>query len=196
MACVQSVIVTTGGLVVSVFHYRNERNLYRLTRVTGDISVLRDGVVSVISHTELVPGDVVVVEPGMAYADMLVLSGNDILVDEAALTGESTPIAKVPIDSTEGRTSYNYFSHKIHTISAGTRIVEAQGILAIVLSTGSHTSKGEMLRDILSYQRHQFKFDTEVKVVVGILLLYAVFGFTLTVSLYQDDFVFEWFYGM
>jgi cation-transporting ATPase 13A3/4/5 len=127
---------------------------------------------------------------------MVIISGNDIIVDEAALTGESTPIAKVAIDSVEGNAVYNYMSHKRHTISAGTRIVEAQGIMAVVLSTGSHTSKGEMLRDILTYQRHQFKFDTEVKVVVGILVLYAIFGFTLTVSLYKDDFVFEWFYGM
>jgi P-type E1-E2 ATPase len=196
MACIHSVIVISSGMVVSTFRYRNERNLYRITRVSGDVSVLRNGVVDSISHTELVPGDVVIIEPGMAYADMLVLSGHDILVDEAALTGESTPIAKVAIDSTEGNTIYSYMSHKRHTISAGTRIIEAQGITAIVLSTGSHTSKGEMLRDILSYQRHQFKFDTEVKVVVGILALYAIVGFSVTVSLYKDDFVFEWFYGM
>mmetsp|Transcript_3397 Transcript_3397/g.6381 ORF Transcript_3397/g.6381 Transcript_3397/m.6381 type:complete len:1061 (+) Transcript_3397:4305-7487(+) len=196
MACVQSVIVFTGGLVVSIFRYRNERNLYRITRVTGNVSVLRDGVVNTVSHTELVPGDVVVVEPGMAYADMIVLSGNDIIVDEAALTGESTPIAKVAVDAAEGNAVYTYMSHKRHSISAGTRIVEAQGIMAVVLSTGSHTSKGEMLRDILTYQRHQFKFDAEVKVVVGILALYAIFGFTLTVLLYKDDFAFEWYYGM
>jgi Cation transport ATPase len=196
MACVQSIIVVTGGLVISIFRYRNERNLYRITRVTGNVSILRDGVVNTVSHTELVPGDIVAVEPGMAYADMLILSGSDIIVDEAALTGESTPIAKVAVDSAEGNTIYSYMSHKRHTISAGTRIVEAQGIMAVVLSTGSHTSKGEMLRDILTYQRHHFKFDTEVKVVVGILALYAIFGFTLTVSLYKDDFVFEWFYGM
>jgi cation-transporting ATPase 13A3/4/5 len=196
MACVQTVIVTTGGLVVSLFRYRNEKNLYRVTKVTGNVSVLRDGVVKSISHTDLVPGDVVAIEPGMAYADMLVLSGTDILVDESALTGESTPISKVAIDSVQGKTTYDYFSHRSHTISAGTRIVEARGIMAIVLSTGSHTSKGEMLRDILSYQRHKFKFDAEVKVVIAILALYAIFGFTITVLLYQDDFVFEWFYGM
>jgi len=181
---------------VSIFRYRNERNLYRITRVTGNVSVLRDGVAKSVSHTELVPGDVVVVEPGMAYADMLLIAGNDIIVDEAALTGESTPIAKVAVDPTEGNSIYNYISHKRHTISAGTRIVEAQGIMAVVLSTGSHTSKGEMLRDILTYQRHQFKFDAEVKVVIGVLAMYAIFGFTLTVLLYKDDFVFEWFYGM
>lgn len=86
-----------------------------------------------------------------------------------------------------------------HTIShpAGTRVIEANDqALALVLATGSHTTKGELLRDILSIQRHQFKFDTEVKIAILILFLYAIFGFSLTVGLLKDDFIYEFLYGM
>jgi predicted P-type ATPase len=198
MACVQTFIVSGGGLAMTVFQYRNERNLYRITRITGDVSVMRDGSLVRIDHRDLVPGDVVAVTSGLVYADMVVVdSPGHILVDESALTGESTPMAKIPFDVTDGSLKYNYADHKKHAISAGTSIIEAEvDTYALILSTGSHTAKGKLLRDILSYRRQEFKFDTEVKIVIAILFLYCIFGFGLTVGLYKDDFVFEWFYGM
>jgi hypothetical protein len=198
MACVQTVIVSSGGLALTAFQYRSERNLYRITRITGDVSVMRDGLLVRIDHRDLVPGDVVAVTSGLVYADMVVVDGpGHVLVDESALTGESTPMAKIPFDVTDGSLKYDYADHKKHAISAGTRIIEAEvDTYALVLSTGSHTAKGMLLRDILSYKRQEFKFDTEVKIVIAILFLYCIFGFGLTVGLYKDDFVYEWFYGM
>jgi hypothetical protein len=42
----------------------------------------------------------------------------------------------------------------------------------------------------------EFKFDVQVKFVVAILLLYAVFGFSITVYFLNDDAVYAWFYAM
>jgi len=106
-------------------------------------------------------------------------------------------MAKISFHVIDGSLKYDYADHKKHAISAGTRIIEAEvDTYALVLSTGSHTAKGMLLRDILSYKRQEFKFDTEVKIVIAILFLYCIFGFGLTVGLYKDDFVYEWFYGM
>lgn len=198
MACVQTFIVSSGGFIISFFNYRNEKNLYRITNVKGTVSVIRDGNLVSMNQKDIVPGDVTVVQPGPVFADMVLIDGfSHIVVDESALTGEATPTAKFPLDRSDSASKYSYATHKKNTLSAGTSVIEADGqVLAVVLATGSHTAKGELLRDILSYQRHKFKFDTEVKIVIFILFLYSIAGFCLTVGLYKDDFVYEWFYAM
>ena len=39
-----------------------------------------------IPQSDLVPGDVVVLTKGITYADMVVITANNVLVDESALT--------------------------------------------------------------------------------------------------------------
>lgn len=198
MAFVQSIIVYSGGLVMTFFQYRNEANLYRLTYTEGSVTAMRDGRLVEIDHKDIVPGDIIAVSPGLLHGDMVLINGNEhVLVDESSLTGESTPMVKISFDVAERTSEYNNITHKKHTLSAGTRVLEAgTGSLALVLSTGSYTFKGGFLRDILNYNRHEFKFDTEVKIVLMILFIYGIFGFSITVHLYQDNFAYEFFYGM
>jgi cation-transporting ATPase 13A3/4/5 len=198
MAIVQTIVITTGGLVVSFFQYRNDNSLYLLTFISGEVKVLRDGQYVTIPQKELVPGDVVVVEPGLTYCDVVLIQSPGVLVDESSLTGESTPMAKTAIDPMDGKMAYDRITHKKHTISAGTTVSETEATrnLAVVTSTGSFTTKGELLRSILSYQRPIFKFDTEVKLVIIILVLYAIFAFAMVVYFIEDTAIFGWFYGM
>ncbi|MCH8900126.1 MAG: HAD-IC family P-type ATPase, partial [Acidobacteria bacterium] len=57
--------------------------------------VVRDGSVHSVPATELVPGDIVHVEAGdIAPADGRILRSSTLEVQEAALTGESQPVAK------------------------------------------------------------------------------------------------------
>ena len=74
-------------------------------------------------------------------------------------------------------------------------MLDFEGV-GVVLQTGSFTAKGELLRDMISFRRHTFKFDSEVPIVIGILVLYAVFAFNVTVYFIEDTAVYGWFYGM
>ena len=57
--------------------------------------VLRDGTWATIDAAELVPGDVVSVAGGQIVpADLLLIDGEYLSVDQAALTGESLPVSK------------------------------------------------------------------------------------------------------
>ena len=199
MALVWTVVVLTSGLSVSYFHFRNLRTLFAITNVWGDSQVLRDGKFVTMDQKYLVPGDVVKIQPGITFCDMVFTSGGATLVDESALTGETTPQAKTPINKIESelaKVNYNRTVHKRHTISAGTTILESDGGVGIVLQTGSFTAKGELLRDIISFNRHKFKFDSEIPIVIGILFLYAIFAFNMTVYFIEDKAVYGWFYGM
>ena len=180
MAIMNTVVRVTAGIVVSMFQYSSDMDLYRLMATEGTVEVLRDGVMTVTDQINVVPGDIVRLVPGVAYFDMAILQGTGPLLDESALTGEVHPIAKRPLDRANAHLTYDPKVNKSSTISAGTTILECgegedtQGDLAIVTQTGSFTAKGKLLSDVLSYERHKFKFDSEVKIVLAILAVEAV----------------------
>src|SRR5690606_29201763 len=59
--------------------------------------VHRDGRIVDIPAADLVPGDVVRLASGdRVPADLRILSSRELRIDEAALTGESVPVAKTP----------------------------------------------------------------------------------------------------
>ncbi|KAI2493674.1 haloacid dehalogenase-like hydrolase [Fragilaria crotonensis] len=199
MMIVHTIVRVTSGIVVGVFQFMSDSVLHKLSLVEGNIEVLRDGEFFEIAVTDVVPGDVVVIKSGNAPCDMVVVKAHHILVDESALTGESIPILKTALDPTMSGVTYNPTLHKSNTISAGTVVIEVgegQHDLGLVLKTGSFTTKGELLSDVLSYERHKFKFDDEVKIVLFILLLEAIVLFALVFYFLQDQWVFAWFYGL
>jgi magnesium-transporting ATPase (P-type) len=198
MALVHGSVILAGGVTVALFRHRNDKNLYKLSQISGHVDALRDGLYETIPQKELVPGDVIVVTPGITYCDMVLVSSAGVLVDESALTGESNPVAKTAVDRVDGDKEYNSTLHKRHTISAGTTVLESDGNgnLAVVTNTGSFTSKGELLRSIFAYQRHRFKFDVEVGLVVIILFFYSIFGFAMVVYFLPESPTYAWFYGM
>jgi magnesium-transporting ATPase (P-type) len=133
---------------------------------------------------------------------MAILQAKNIIVDESALTGEVHPIAKSPLDPANSAKAYDPKTNKSSTISAGTTILECSdaegklGDLAIVTRTGSFTAKGELLCDVLSYERHKFKFDTEVKVVLAWLCVEAAILLAVVMHFLQDNWEYRWFYAM
>jgi magnesium-transporting ATPase (P-type) len=160
--------------------------------------VLRGGEFSEISVRDVVPGDIVVIKPGTMYCDLVVVQARQIVVDESALTGEATPVTKTELDPSTKSVSYSSTLHKSNTMSAGTVVIEVregEKNLGLVLKTGSFTTKGELLTDVLSYERHKFKFDDEVKLVLFILLLEAILLLGLVFYFLQDQWVYAWFYG-
>lgn len=103
-------------------------------------TVLRDGRRRVLPAEELVPGDVVLLVSGdKVPADLRLLSVTDLQVEEAALTGESLPVAKdtatVAADAALGDRSSMAYS--------GTLVVYGQA-LGLVVATGSRSELGRI----------------------------------------------------
>jgi P-type Ca2+ transporter type 2C len=157
---------------------------------------LRDGNYDSVPVTEIVPGDAVALERGPAFCDMVILTGEGIVVDESALTGEATPVSKKPTTESISLEIYNENRHHAYTISAGTDIVEVhEGGVALVLATGSFTAKGELLAEVLSYRQHKSVFDEEIAVVLALLMTEAVVLIPIVFFLLGGQWEFAWFYG-
>eukprot|EP00457_Paulinella_chromatophora_P000588 gb/GEZN01000588.1/.p1 GENE.gb/GEZN01000588.1/~~gb/GEZN01000588.1/.p1 ORF type:complete len:1220 (+),score=191.62 gb/GEZN01000588.1/:86-3661(+) len=204
MGIIYTMVYVLGGVSVAYVNYINELQLSTLSAVEGRALVLRDGRFVEVMQKEVVPGDVLVLSPGPAQCDMVLLSSQAV-VDESSLTGESRPVVKVPLDDNTLAMSQRYQpeQHKKITIFAGTRLLqvsEAHGgegkCLAIVTRTGAHTSKGELLRSILFSIQPRFNFDIEINLVIAILLFYAFCGFGITLKFLDTDPTSGWFYAM
>jgi len=102
---------------------------------------LRDGVVARIDVTDLVPGDVVVLEGGDGVpADLRLLHGAEIRADESSLTGESAPVEKsseavVPAEASIG--------DRTTMLHAGTTLMKGHAV-AVVTATGTKTELGRI----------------------------------------------------
>jgi len=112
---------------------------------------LRDGERRMIPATELVPGDVVIVQSGdKVPADLRLLHSTSLRCEEAALTGESVPVEKdvapVAADAALGDRRSVAFSSTLVTYGHATGVVTA---------TGQHTEIGRistMLGQVTSLQ--------------------------------------------
>ncbi len=90
------VVVLINAVIGFVQENRAERSLEALRNMLVDHArTRRDGVTVIVPATDLVPGDIVLLEAGDRIpADGRLLIANSVEVDEAVLTGESRPTAK------------------------------------------------------------------------------------------------------
>ena len=109
--------------------------------------VVRDGAPELLLATEVVPGDVIVVEEGDTIpADARIAQSTALKVAEAALTGESVPVAK----DAAALTGDPGLGDRHNMIFSGTIATYGRG-RAVVVATGMQTEMGRiagMLRDV------------------------------------------------
>jgi cation-transporting P-type ATPase F len=110
--------------------------------VHTDARVRREGIQRRITSTELVPGDVVLIEAGdKVPADLRLLEVTELQIDESALTGESVPVAKdevVLADST-------LVADRRNMAYSGTLVTNGSGV-GVAVATGAETELGEIHR--------------------------------------------------
>jgi calcium-translocating P-type ATPase len=113
--------------------------------------------VEVAAH-DLVPGDVVVLEPGDAVsADCRLVEAHDLSVDNAALTGESDPVARTDDAAAPGTAVVE----ARNVVFTGTSVVSGTA-KAVVFSTGLATELGRIFRLTAEVRQERTPLQREV----------------------------------
>lgn len=154
--------------------YKAEHALQKLKQLAVTmVRVLRDGREQVIDSRFLVPGDMMYLEEGAKIpADAELVESWGLEVNEAALTGESFPVAK---HAEHEQTKY---------IAMGT-IVSRGRCYARVTQTGAHTAFGKIAKTLSQISEEKTPLQKKLEIfarqigVLGIFASIAVFIISL-----------------
>jgi len=134
-------IVILVAIIGFIQEYKAERAMEALREmVAPEADVMRDGKMSTIAASDLVPGDMVFLEAGdKVPADARIVEETALQVIEASLTGESLPIKKSKEPQPEGAN----LADRKNMVFMGT-IVSYGNCRAIVTATGLATELGRI----------------------------------------------------
>ena len=128
--------------------------------------VLRAGSVVEVNAVDLVPGDVALVEAGdFVPADGRILRSATLEVQEAALTGESAPVAKDSLPLPEGAIP---IGDRFNMVYQNTSVTRGTARF-IVTATGSHTEMGKIADMLQAVEQKPSPLEQELAELTKLL---------------------------
>ncbi|MGE5225852.1 MAG: HAD-IC family P-type ATPase, partial [Planctomycetaceae bacterium] len=132
--------------------------------------VLRNGEVVLVAAVDLVPGDVVQVEAGdIVPADGRILRSATLETQEAALTGESAPVAK---DAAALPSSDVALGDRSNMLFQNTSVTRGTGTV-VVTATGMQTQMGQIATMLTSVTRSRSPLQRELDSLTKVLGIIA-----------------------
>ncbi len=143
-------------------------------RLARDTTVLRDGRFRRMPVRELVPGDIVKLRIGdIVPADVQLLEGDYLLVDQAALTGESLPVSK-----------------KVGEVAYANTIIKQGEMLVVVVNTAMRTNFSTVVSLVAKAQLEERSHFQKMVIQIGnflILLTVALVLVIIMVALFRHE---------
>lgn len=175
-----AIILTINALISTFQEERANSILLSLTSfMKSQAIVIRDGKEQIIEDTDLVPGDILVVNEGLKIpADARIIYEEQLIADEASLTGESAGIEKT--DQPLVQKDVSTFD-QINMIFKGTYILSGSG-KAIVTATGSEAEIGKFQETIKGISLN-IPIQKEVTHISYIILIFCALLGTLLLLL-------------
>ncbi|MFO7295288.1 MAG: calcium-transporting P-type ATPase, PMR1-type [Clostridia bacterium] len=177
-------IVVLNAVLGVIQENKAEQSLEALKKMASPTAkVIRDGMPDVIPASQLVPGDVVVLEAGdFVPADIRLFETSNLKIEEAALTGESVPVEKhderlekedVPLGD------------RVNMAYSGSIVTYGRG-KGIVVGTGMNTEMGKIAEMIQTSQETVTPLQKRLEVLgktLGTVVL-AICGFIFIIGIF------------
>lgn len=165
-------IVILNAVIGFFQEYRAERAAAALARLTAPrCRVVRDGHSVVIAATEIVPGDILLLEGGdLVAADARLIQAFVVRINEAPLTGESQAVDKF----TGTLPALTPLAERSNMVFLGTSVTGGTG-RALVVNTGMETELGRIAKLLETAESGKTPLQNQLD-RVGRLLLWACLG--------------------
>ena len=144
-AVVIVIIVVLSAVLGFTQEYRSEKAIEALrSMLSPTASVLREGKEIDVPAREVVPGDIIVLKAGdKVPADARLVETTRLQLNEASLTGESTPVDK----ATDTVPSSSSLADRSNVVFSGTEVTYGKGLAAVV-ATGANTEFGKIAKQV------------------------------------------------
>ncbi len=154
LSIIFAILVVT--LVGSITNYQKETKFHELNDIQNEgtkYNVIRNGSPIDLPSDDLLVGDLIHIMVGdIMPADLLLINGNGIKMDESSLTGESETLKKEVFEKCVSKAN-NKNNPPSPLLLSGTNCVEGTG-MAIVIAVGDHSQKGIIKRTVDNAQEN------------------------------------------
>ena len=166
------VVVLINAVLGVAQESKAEKAIEALQEIAAATSkVLRDGRQITVHSTDLVPGDVILLEAGDAIpADARILESASMKVEEAALTGESVPVSKHAQALELGGEKDIPLGDRKNMVYMGSTLVYGRG-RAVVTGTGMDTEMGKIAGALTAVKEEQTPLQRKLGQLSKILSL-------------------------
>ncbi len=192
-AAVIGVIILVNAILGFIQEYKAERAMEALKKLSAPkAKVTRDGEFRTIPATQLVPGDIILLEQGDRIpADARLIEAINLRIDEASLTGESIPIMK---DIAVIKKAKLAIGDKKNCVFMNTIVTYGRGT-AMVTQTGMQSEVGHIAKLLQTTETQPTPLQNKLKDVaktLGIAIL-IICGAMFAVGLLRGVDIFEMF---
>jgi P-type Ca2+ transporter type 2C len=178
-------VIIINALLGTIQHVKAEKSLESLKRLSSpNARVMRDGKQLEITASDVVPGDILLLEAGdLVAADGRIFKNFSLQVNESSLTGESTNVDKNELVITEDEG----LGDRVNMVYAGSLVTYGRAEV-IVTETGMSTEIGKIagLMNQTAEKKTplQISLDDFSKKLAFIIMIISAFVFAL--SVYRD----------
>ena len=136
------IVILMNAFIGTIQELKAQTSLEALKKMSSpESTVIRDGKRIKVKSSNLVPGDVVIIEEGDTIgADLRLIEAVNLKVNESSLTGESVPVEK---DSNVVFTDKVALGDKVNSCFMSTTVAYGRGI-GVVARTGMNTEIGKI----------------------------------------------------
>ena len=156
------IIVVSVG---SITNYQKEMKFHNLNDIQNGsttYNVIRNGVEQKVISDDILVGDLIRINYGeILPADLLLVEGNGIKMDESALTGESDSVSKKTYEKCREELEAGKNKPSSMVLLSGTNVIEGTGS-AIVIAVGNYSQKG-IIRGTIENAQEDNKTPLEIK---------------------------------